>query len=218
MDTTITQASSTHAIEIIAIILAILLPLISAWAGLRTDILKESGSSSGPYSFSRFQVWLWTGVIAPIVVLRWGWVGNTGDVLEFNNTCLILLGISGGTTLTSLAVGDFQKTKANQVNAEAASEHAIQTEHDEDATPPAPVVTVKAIHGIHRNFIMDILTNDEGQLSVTRLQQLIFTIAYVVIFISIFFSSKTLPEFDSTAFTLMGISAGTYVVGKAMNK
>lgn len=79
--------------------------------------------------------------------------------------------------------------------------------------------TILKINRDSVNFWSDILSDDDGQLSIVRLQQLIFTIAYVVIYISTFFNSHMkYPEFDNYAFVLMGISTGTYLLGKGMKR
>ena len=70
-----------------------------------------------------------------------------------------------------------------------------------------------------KSFWKDILMDDNGQFSVTRLQQLIFTFAYVLVFISSFFYNELeYPEFQQNAFILMGISTGTYLVGKGLKR
>jgi hypothetical protein len=66
----------------------------------------------------------------------------------------------------------------------------------------------------------DLITDNNGQLSIGRLEQLIFTFIFLLIYIAAFFNSamKKYPEFESNAFVLMGISSGTYLVGKGLKK
>jgi len=78
---------------------------------------------------------------------------------------------------------------------------------------------LKKYAGSSKSFWKDILMDDSGQFSITRLQQLIFTFAYVLVFISSFFyNGLEYPEFQQNAFVLMGISTGTYLVGKGLKK
>jgi len=70
-----------------------------------------------------------------------------------------------------------------------------------------------------KSFWKDILMDDSGQFSITRLQQLIFTLAYVLVFISSFFyNNLDYPDFQQNAFVLMGISTSTYLVGKGLKR
>lgn len=77
-------------------------------------------------------------------------------------------------------------------------------------------------------FWIDLLTGDDNKMPVERLQNLIFTFVYVVIYVSFFFTPSILApskeegfnyiEFQDLAFVLMGISSGSYLIGKGMNR
>jgi len=70
-----------------------------------------------------------------------------------------------------------------------------------------------------QGFWIDILLDDNGQFSVGRLQNLLFTLIYITVYISLFFKNgMEYPDFDNTAYVLMGISSGGYLIGKGMNK
>lgn len=88
------------------------------------------------------------------------------------------------------------------------------------STIVAPSKKVLKMHQVSKSFFIDLISGDDGQLSLGRLQQLIFTMVFLVIYVSTFFSSEmsTLPDFGAQVFTLMGISSGTYLVSKGMNK
>lgn len=183
--------------RVLGIVLASSIVLAILFIGLLTDLLREGAGSNFPYSFSRFQVWLWTMVICPAFCLYWGW--HSAGPAYINPTSLILLGISGGTTLLSSTI------KTIQLNSPAIA-----------GLPPK---THKATTPRTFNILTDILIDDSGQLSIARLQNLIFTFAYIGIYVSIFFSTAmTYPEFDETAYTLMGISSSTYLIGRSLNK
>jgi len=100
----------------ISILLAIICFAIILLVGILTDILREAKNETvnkkveeKPYSFSRFQLWLWTLILGPAFILNWGFV-NPG-VPQVNITILILLGIPSSVALTAwsspLLIGQF---------------------------------------------------------------------------------------------------------------
>jgi hypothetical protein len=158
------------------------------------EILKE-GDSTTKYSFAKFQLALWMLVIAPLFCIYWGYHGKAA----LNETALVLLGISAATTVVSTLV------KAN-LAADPANQGLLKMD-----TRPS-------------KFWIDILSDDGGNLSIARLQNLIFTFIYIVIYVALFFGEGTgkdfpkFPDFDSTTYTLMGISSGSYVLARGMKK
>lgn len=193
----------------LAIALAVLSFATILIAGLKTDLLRERPGMDAPYSFRKFQLWIWTLIIAPGFCLNWGFgIAPEGTTLPYlNNTALILLGISAATTLT-----------AEMVSSTGVSTNASLAANNQPAVP-------LKVNSARTQFWNDILKDDSGQLSVVRLQQLIFTFAYAGIYIAMFSAKNengqmlfAYPEFGSNAFVLMGISAGTYVVGKGLRK
>lgn len=176
----------------ISIIIAILVFLAILIVGWRTDILKEGNMAGKPYSFNKFQLWLWTLVICPIFSLYWGSV--TGHHPDINLTGLVLLGISGGTTAAAQIINNSQKAN------------------------PADNPLLKSLTVQSTGFWSDILKDDTGQLSIARLQQLIFTFVYIGIYLTMFFQKMEYPIFDSNSYILMGISTGTYLISKGLNK
>lgn len=189
-------------LNVISIILAIICAGAIVWIGLKTNILRESQAADSPYSFSRFQLWLWTLVISPLFILYWGF--NAQTVPELNETCLILLGISAGGLLTS-----------------GITTYVLDSyvEKDKDGKWLAGKAPLKKYMESSKSFWKDILMDDNGQFSVTRLQQLIFTFAYVLVFIaSFFYNNLDYPDFQQNAFILMGISTATYLVGKGLKR
>ncbi len=190
--------------ETLSIILAIVLFLFIAVTGFATDILKEQNTDikkDSKYSFHRFQLWIWTLVICPVFTLHWGY--NVDPKMLINTTSLILLGISAGTMVTSAAISQAQVTDAEKNG--------------------LPQANLKATSGNSNGFFIDILTDDQGQISAGRLQNLVFTVVFVAMYIACFFSKATLHHYidwdnDSTPFVLMGISSSAYLVGKGMKK
>ncbi len=178
--------------EIISIILAILCFAISAYVGFATNILRESSNALSPYSFHKFQFWLWTTIIIPCFALNWGFVAPTAP--NINLTSLILLGISVGNIVFAEVI------TGAQLNANPFDEK------------------LKALSKDSKNFWSDILKDDNGQISVARLQNLLFTFIYVAVYLTMFFQKKEYPDFEANAYLLMGVSTGTYLVGKTLRK
>src|SRR5579863_8475003 len=164
--------------NIVSIILAIVVILIMMLAATLTQLLRESpdtpptAPAKPPFSFSRFQLFLWTLVIVPLFALHWGHWGlpctDCKPVDLINQTALILLGISAATTVSAGIVTSAQKNAS-------------------------PVVPVKANNN-SVNFWTDILVDNNGQFSIVRLQQLVFTIIYIGIFVTEFFGKFQFPD------------------------
>ncbi|MGG7666498.1 hypothetical protein [Dyadobacter sp. BHUBP1] len=177
-------------VEILSLILAILSFALIFYIGITKDVLRSNGPST-PFSFHKVQAWLWTLVICPCFALNWGFLHE--HIPTINKTAMILLGISFGTGLTGEII--------NAVHIGA----------------PVPATGLKMLSQ-SKSFWIDILTGDDGQISIGRLQQFIFTILYVVIYLTIFFPCMRYPDFDDNAFILMGISTGTFLVSKGLHK
>ena len=180
---------------IISSILSIVCFIIILLVGLLTSLLREENRVSKPYarfSFSRVQLWLWTLVIIPLFALNWGFV-NSGKPF-INETSLVLLGISGASTLTSAIITAVHLSNGN-------NKSALKVGKDS------------------KNFFYDILTDDHDQFSIGRLQNFVFTLVFIVIYVTYFFSNgKVYIDFNPLVYTLMGISAGTYLFAKALFK
>ncbi|HEX6180183.1 MAG TPA: hypothetical protein VFZ47_03010, partial [Chitinophagaceae bacterium] len=148
-------------VQIISIILAVASFLALLIVGVRTDLLREAPGK--PYSFRKFQLWIWSTIICPLFSLHWGF--HSSDVPDLNQTSLILLGISGATTI----VGEM--ISSTQVSGAAAG----------------PLKALRIVAPASSNFWQEILQDDKGQISLVRLQQLIFTFIFIAVFIFLFF-------------------------------
>ena len=194
--------------EITSVILAIASFGLILFIGLKTNILRETppvGSTDAcMYSLGRFQLWIWTLVICPIFALFWGF--DHLHAIDLNITGTLLLGIPSGVAITGSVISS---TQSGNITAD-----------DHVSAMASPDTAVLKMHQTSRNFFVDLISDDSGNLSLGRLQQLIFTCLFVVIYITTFFSAnmQTLPEFQNEVFILMGISSGTYLVAKGLNK
>lgn len=233
---------NSQAYNIISIVVAVITFSVILYVGLKLGVLRESIPNiqlkDRMFSLGRFQLWVWTLVICPIFVLYWGF--SPSHSIELNSTAVILLGIPAGVTLGANVISSSQTSDMNEtdhIRAEAAAENAkIATKsHTETVkavvTDPTsktveslqgntPPPTVLKMHQKSKSFYIDLISDDSGQLSLGRLQQLIFTLVFLVIYLTNFFSSNMtiLPTFGTEVFALMGISSGTYLVAKGMNK
>ncbi|TND07880.1 MAG: hypothetical protein FD123_2870 [Bacteroidetes bacterium] len=153
------------------------------------DALRDSCTVNGakPFSFSRVQMWWWTFIILGCYL---GIYATTGEHWSMNQTCLILLGISGVTTAGARMIDNNQTNDANT------------TRHQDSH--------------VSQGLLRDILSDENG-MSIHRFQSLIFNIAYGLSFVVEVFSDinkNAFPVYDATVLTLLGVSSGTYIVMK----
>jgi hypothetical protein len=187
--------------QIISVILSIIIFVMILLIALITNLLRESSKKDAPYSFSRFQLWIWTLVICPAFILNWGFCNL--ELPTINDTSLILLGISSGLAISSNIIANALFNNP-PMKMHPVKKELLKMELKQD--------------GISKNFWSDILSDGTGQFSITRLQNLVFTLVYLVIYVTLFIRyDKVYPDFDLTAFTLMGISSGGYLFGKGLN-
>ncbi len=166
------------------------------------NLLKEQKSDnklSPPYSFSRVQLLLWTLIICPAFCLNWGFSEKHTPFI--NDDALILLGIVSGVTLTSGIISNVK------INNNKLAKDVIN-------------ITSLKMNLESSNFFSDILKDDDGNFSIPRLQNLVFTMAFLGIFIVSFLANWKMeyPDFDSKAYVLMGITSSTYLIGKGLSK
>jgi hypothetical protein len=170
-------------------------------------LLRETSLTNSKFSFSKFQLWLWTLIICPIFCLHWGFNADTPNFEYINGTSLVLLAISGGVTLTSTVIKQAQLS-ASKTNSQYLSNNNLRE--------------LKAESTASKGFFADILSDDNGQFSIGRLQNFIFTMIYVVIYATYFFKhEKNYIDFgkdSSNVYLLMGISSTTYLIARGLFK
>ncbi len=208
-------------IQNISIVTAIIVAVIALIIVFKTNLLRETNSATSPFSLSKFQMWLWTFVICPLFAIHWGFHFPSYNP-SINETSLILLGIAGGVTLTSGLLTQVSVKKKEDETQKSIDKGLINV-----ILPPLK------IEKDSKGFWIDLLSGDGDTIAVERLQNLIFTFVYVIIYVTFFFSKTTFVdpitkdklitsmnyiEFDSLAYVLMGISSGSYLIGKGMNR
>jgi hypothetical protein len=164
---------------------AVALPAIALIImGLYNNLLKDDHNVY--YSLGRTQLFFWTIVFLVSYLYIWF---KTESLPDITNTILIILGISVSTTAATKLV----ENQNNNKEADAEKNYETNTKSK----------------GKSEGFFYDILS-DGSSINIQRFQNVIFNLTFGIIFIQKAFSSHILPEFDSNALLLMGISSATY--------
>ena len=155
------------------------------------NLIKNISSGSvekRTYSFARVQLLYWTCII--LICYAVGYA-MTGEYNSLNGSCLVLLGISVGTTAMGKIID------INQMNTEPNPGHVL---HQQAKT---------------KGFFLDILSDETG-VSTHRFQAFIFNLLFGGVFIISFINSDftTLPDFEQYVLGLLGLSSGTYIMLK----
>jgi hypothetical protein len=187
-----------------------------------TDMLRggpQKAGSSPPYSLARTQMAWWFVLIIVAYILIWTFTGERDTIPV---SLLALLGISAATALSSTVIDNGEEKR----NASATEELQAQKEKLEATVPvgdPARPAVDNRIADIEatvaaRNepktktsFVMDLLTDGNGQIALHRYQIIGWTLVLGFIFIASVGRDLTMPEFNGTLLALMGISSGTYL-------
>ena len=200
----------------------------------RTSMLKDADSNY--YSLGKSQMAFW----GLLVVLSFAgiWI-LTGTMERIPPQELILLGISGATGLSAVVIGKSKKTglknrhaasqtELDDLHLEAQrlqnlrSDPEVLHTHDDDhqlAVVQAAITAQSKIvgdlakqleTGVSNGFWRDICDDGNGP-SFHRLQVVIWTIVLGTVFIYSVARVMSMPEFQETLLTLMGISNATYL-------
>lgn len=141
--------------------------------------------SSGRYSLSNVQILLWTMLV--IFTLCFVWV-STGEIVAISSGVLVLLGISGGSSVLS---------------------RAIETKPASGAAP------VERLDAAAKDLVQ---AEDGNGFDLLRFQMLgftLFTWSYSLLSV---LHSEGLPEIPENLYLLMGISNATYLGGKLSDR
>jgi hypothetical protein len=183
-------------------------------SGLIRDPDLIDKNKMGPYSLSQTQLAFWTVIIIGgfiyLIIL-------TGLCDSLNDSCLLLLGISGGTTGIASFIDYYKKQSASQQPpAEAAPVLGNQANPEAQENPaPQGDRPIQAVsYKIHRSFILDILS-DGINVSVQRTQITLWNLVLGIYFVWYVISNKSMPIFSNTLLMLAGVSSLLYLTGKA---
>lgn len=207
-----------------AVVMLIML-LILLWAAFKKALLRdynpaEPDHRKRTFSLSRTQLAFWSVLIIGGYCFLYLVTGQF--VGHLNNTVLILLGISVGTTALAGLVGGAQRDAQNQAAQNAAAANAGAPNAGAGNAPaagagaansPPPALALSVSHQPSQGFLTDLLSDSQG-VNLHRLQMFVWTLVFGVVFLSQLFGRFAFPVFDQTTFLLMGISSGTYVFFK----
>jgi hypothetical protein len=186
----ISQYANPSVSQQIALVVAALLVLAAIVLSWHSNILRDqSHAEKRPFSLSRVQFMWWTVIIAVAVVLYCG-IDSHGPAIS--GTCLVLLGLGTGTTLTARIIDDRQRDEA---------EKSGNVPLHQDANS--------------RNFVQDILSDETG-VSVHRFQAVVFNFVYGVSFLYTFAREGAFPAYDGYVLALLGISSAGYLGLKSL--
>lgn len=180
--------------------LCVLLLVMLFWAARKSNILRDGtktppAGAKNPYSLARTQMAVWFVVVLAAYMFIWL---VTGELDSLTPTVIGLMGISAATAVAGTTIG---AGKAAVAAAEA---------KEQPATPAPPAVASVG-------FFEDILSDQNG-LSLARMQIAAWTMILAIIFIRSVYQDLTMPQFDATLLGLMGISNGTYLGFKGLEK
>jgi hypothetical protein len=209
--------------------------------GIKSDMLRNGppvNSVAQAFSLARAQMAWWFALIVIGYIIIWI---ITGDRDSIPSSLLALLGISAATALGSIAIDASDRTRAvdavgtinaqkkeletakatlamktgesdTKTAAEAASvdaaSKAIDARVDQMNKSMAAAVSPRLSKG---NWLVDVLSDDDGTIALHRYQILAWTLVLGMIFIVTVWRDLSMPDFNTTLLTLMGISSGTYL-------
>ena len=165
----------------------IVFAILAAKSGIvRDPDLPPRGDGRLQFNLARCQMAFWFFLFTAAYVFIWV-VKRETDTLT--DQCLVLLGISTGTTLASAFIT-----------------HSAGSRILSPANCPFN-------DGIRR-FFWEILSDDAGKVTFYRFQMVVWTLVLGMVFIKSVYFSLAMPAFGSNELALMGISAGTYLAFK----
>ncbi|MDQ5826260.1 MAG: hypothetical protein M3441_18865 [Chloroflexota bacterium] len=170
-----------------ALVLVIMWLVVSLITGTWNPVKFAMGVDNR-YSISKFQLLLWTvTVLFAYIAVVYARVeqGLSADVPNVPDNVLLALGLSGATSVVAKGI------KVNNLR----TGKELSTTLDN--------------HGP----LSTLLTDDDGSLSLHKLQYLVWTFVAIGVFlVSLDQSNRlTLPDIDTTLLVLSGIGAGTYL-------
>lgn len=141
-----------------------------------------------PYNLALFQMAFWFFLVAVAYVFIYMIAGELDTITD---SVLALLGIGAGTALGASLIDRNKQPAAEQ---------------DTAAIPPEAGKSLET-----QGFLNDLLSENNGSLSLHRFQLFVWTLLLGVIFCGSVYRGLAMPDFSATLLGLMGISSGTYL-------
>ena len=186
------------------LIAAAALVLLAVWAGkaTRKQALGILIDGRGRFSLSQLQIVMWTVLVVSV------WVGlffATYELAAIPQTLVVLMGISVG---SAAAAGAVKSAKDLDPNAKVAVAGVHPMSSGPTTLPPR---------------LSQVVTEEEGDqadktVSVTKFQNLVFTLFLGIAFLVMALKSRGFPEIPQEALWLLGVSHAGYVGGKMPNR
>lgn len=184
----------------------------------------------------------WLYLVSVAYVFIWIVLGEQNGL---NESVLILLGVSSGTSLGSTVLDNSKKTQAAREEEELAKEHdklknevavlaasdgeeglgaRSSADHVHRAIKEGELQRVRSkidalptIRERTAGFLRDVLYDANGP-SLSRLQMFGWTLILGMVFCRSVYAALTMPEFSGTMLSLMGLSSGTFLALKGPEK
>ncbi len=160
-----------------------------------------------PFSLSRFQMAWWFFLVIIGYVFMWL---LTWELDTITDSVLALMGIGAGTALGAALIDTTPAGTATSTTVASTP----STETVTSVTAPLPHTPPEPSQG----FLLDILSDEAGGVSIHRFQMFAWTLILGVIFVGSVYKDLAMPEFSATLLGLMGISSGTYLGFKVPEK
>lgn len=183
-------------------------------AGMSVSVSIDEAKLLSPHSLSRITMAMWIALVSFGFFLVY-WATSNGDLI--NTTAIALLGFSATSMVFANAIDS-----ATQEDKDLDSKFAAAIKE----FGPADVNNGDKIGVLQDcldeaqgktlvttgNFVRDIFGEKaSSRLDLHRLQMVLFTIFYMVIFVASLYVEVALPEFSSTVLALLGISTASYL-------
>lgn len=198
------------------------------WVSKNTGLLRDPAGGIHvkyrTYSLSRVQMTFWTFLITVSYVFIFL---ITYEINSIPDSIFVLMGISSATMIGGSVVDKSKESEAankNQSQAEQQkalvsdvnniSEQLTKEPQNADLKKQleSKVTALKESEfALRSGSILEDLLYDKNGLSIHRLQMVIWTLLFGVVFIVSIYNSLTMPDFNGNLLALMGISSGTYV-------
>lgn len=182
----------------------------------RDPFLRLITTDGGYASLSQLQIMLWTFVVGASAVYVMVLAGN---LVAISTGTLILLGISGASTVGSKIQShnqDVARSAAPPANPTPQGGQPPQAPPPSPSQSPAPTVASRPRPDHPRPMWSDLVVaaDNPREIDVTRVQMLFFTVTVALFVAMRVLSSGVIPEIPDGFLVLMGISNGVYLTSK----
>lgn len=209
------RAGATIKFVVVLLAVVVVAGFATKWSWLRDSYgIPDSvvPARERTFSLGRCQMFWWTLV----VLVSWFTIWHaTGNWLSINESALILMGISVGTALGAVAATPTRiEAKVKALNdARAAAGGAADASVLTAETAIRSELQIKT-----QSLLRDLLSDVDDGPGLHRLQVVIFTVFFGIVFVWLAFHGGSMPVLPATLLSLLGISGSAYVGFKMAGK